>query len=868
MGINRVRSLAILPLFMTALAQAQMPQEIKNLQWGIKNNGEPQRIAIDHYTSSYIAAVANEDIHLPTPVSSAQPVIVAVLDTGIDAQHPALKDHLAGRGYNFVANNEDTADLHGHGTHVSGIILSVSPNARILPVKVVQSGPNAPIRPQETEPGAGTALTEAVAKGIEYAIDQGAEVINLSLAWPASIRSAKVDQAVARAEARGVIIVSSAGNDSTVANVYPCIYPTVICVGAHGPDGKYAYFSNHGPMVDLLAPGIAILSTWPIGKSPATFVGQTGYEFRNGTSMAAPFVTGSVAELLARRIPAPETKLRLLLSSRPIHGGSDNKFARYGKVDVTRALATTIGSWIAPSAKAPIVLTWDGTAPTITTTLHWKNFGNQNGKASIAIAGKKFIFNSVVPGATVETPIAIKVDATTESSFLLTAVVNGRPFALVVQIRRILSPQNLAGTTTVPLLGFKGAEGAQIRSVVAADQLARLDLLRVQPAATQLQLQLVQGDRVTGESTLDQVRLEQLLNVYRLPDATYALIFTAQDEAKKTVFDLHYFDSALHPLRKTRIGTDVTVLSESFRWVKTDDHYNPLWVAPGYTPQPDQPAYDPWNPHYRDKKLSRIYFVREGILRALKLGKSQIPLQVLPDGSVLVAEGDDYAVHYSRIRVESGKIKSEEKISLSDFQMLIGLPSAQTVLPLDGAPDADADATVALTAPSSPGNLRVTGIGPRSFDQILSRSSQLEALVQVNGVFSSKSGPQFFAQTHYDLRFFDPAADRVLSTSLNRYSYIPSMIFSRNFFPLVAGNSKDRRMPAIYVAASVANANISEIIIADSEEGKILKPAALRIEAKGCVAMGNFIQATSVEPAQLVFVCGSSLVKLPATIRK
>lgn len=835
------------------IADGKPPSGISTLQWGLKNRGEPQRIAIDHYTSGQVPGVAGEDVRLPADLRPLDhPVTVAVLDTGIDYSHPLLRDRLAGRGYNLVTNTADATDAHGHGTHVAGVILSLTPNARILPVKVVQSGPNAPIRPQETEPGAGTALTETVARGIEWAVENRAQVINLSLAWPASIRSRRVDQAIALAESRGVLVVSSAGNDNTTANVYPCIYSSVVCVGAHGPDGKPAYFSNHGPMVDVSAPGLAILSSWPLARAPTTFTGQIGYEFRNGTSMAAPFVAGALAELLARGMPAADARWRILAGTRG------------GRLDLTAALALRPQARFVRASKAPVDLAWDGESGLIRTSLRWKNEGVASARLELELSGVRHAFDRVAPGESVEIPLDLAMSSASESVQTLTALVNGEPQIVLVHVRRILSPTQLAGTSVRPIAGLQPMREARVRTVVASDSLRRQDLLLLEPRGNDLAIQLIQDDRAAGLTLVPSRAIEQFLNPYRLPDGTYALIFTSKDEANRPIFDVLHFDSALKSLRETRIGTEVTVLSESFRWVRTDAGYNPLWVSLGYTPKADEPPYDPWNPKYQDQKKLRIYFVREGQVRTLALQKDQTPLQVLPDGSVLVARGDSYSVEYSRLRVEGDKIRREDKVTLAEYQMLIGLPQSQPVLRLDSVPET----TVALYSPSSPGDLRVSGLGERPFDRILPRSSPLESLVLVNGVFTGADGfPQVFAQTHYDLRFFGRA--KTLSTSLNRYSYVPSMIFNRNFFPVLATRAPDgARLPAIYIAASVANADISEVWIADEETGRILKPASLRIEARGCTALGNFVEATAAEPAQLVFLCGGNRVQVPVTIQR
>lgn len=328
---------------------------IISMLWGINNTGDAQRIDIAQYTSGYVLGTKGEDIHKPLPVNG-QKIIVAVLDTGIDSTHPAFQNLISDQGFNFVNNNKDTTDLHGHGTHISGIIATqATQNALIMPIKVVQTGPNAPIRPQANEPAFGSALTENVAKGIQHAVNSGAKVINLSLAWPASIKSKKMDEAISLAIEKNVLIIASAANDGTQANLFPCIYSNVICVGAHGPDGAITYFSNYGSMVDILAPGITILSTWPLNKEPITYAGKVGYEFRNGTSMAAPYVAGAAAELLSRGLSAAETKNRLLLGSRLTHNKNnyitsmvgdytinqkkEDKFFRFGNLDITGALA-------------------------------------------------------------------------------------------------------------------------------------------------------------------------------------------------------------------------------------------------------------------------------------------------------------------------------------------------------------------------------------------------------------------------------------------------------------------------------------------------------------------------------------------------
>ena len=217
-------------------------------------------------------------------VKDGPEITVAVVDTGVDGQHPDLQGKIL-PGYDFVNGSPDTGDPLGHGTFVAGIIAANAGNgigirglcdkARIVPVKVLD------------ENGWGT--YEDVARGIVYAADRGARVINLSLggygvSW---LLSAAVDYAVGK----GSVLVAAGGNDGVEMPVYPAAYPGVIGVGALSPDGKPWANSNRGRSIDIFAPGVDIVSTGPNG----------GYVRAAGTSGAAPMVSALAAYILHER---------------------------------------------------------------------------------------------------------------------------------------------------------------------------------------------------------------------------------------------------------------------------------------------------------------------------------------------------------------------------------------------------------------------------------------------------------------------------------------------------------------------------------------------------------------------------------------
>jgi len=304
---------------------------------------------------------------------------------------------------NNIIGRPDFSDPDGHGTHVAGIIAAVSQNIEIISVQVIGEGPNQPIKPfsidlspnEDTRKGYKTNdnLSERVSRGIIYAMNMGAEIINLSLGWPEDGNSDIIKEAILEAQGRGIIIVAAAGNDSTNALLRPCQYQGVICVAAHAPDGSLASFSNFGFGVDIAAPGVEILSTIPFARRSLRLPGYTGYDYLSGTSQATPFVTGVVAEMLSRGVPVKEIYPRLMLGARSLKkelpvlvGGANGKAnlvdgsAKYSKsvlsglLDMTRALQVTEQALILPANKDAQIINWDRKSSDLNFSLSLKNY--------------------------------------------------------------------------------------------------------------------------------------------------------------------------------------------------------------------------------------------------------------------------------------------------------------------------------------------------------------------------------------------------------------------------------------------------------------------------------------------------------------
>lgn len=203
--------------------------------------------------------------------ASSKEIIIAVIDTGVDANHSLLKDRLV-RGYDVIDEDFTVDDEGGHGTHVAGIIaLSTPDNVKIMPIDVFEDD---------------SALDSSIVEGIYYAVKNGAKIINLSLGGFG--KTTYLENSIKYARKNGVMVVVSSGNDAHDNKFdYPAAFEEVVTVGATNNSGALLYYSNHGESVDISAPGEKIVSAYVDGST----------ESLSGTSMAAPFVSAVAAML-------------------------------------------------------------------------------------------------------------------------------------------------------------------------------------------------------------------------------------------------------------------------------------------------------------------------------------------------------------------------------------------------------------------------------------------------------------------------------------------------------------------------------------------------------------------------------------------
>jgi subtilisin family serine protease len=281
-------------------------------------------------------------------------VKLAIIDSGINYEHPDLDGNYAG-GEDFVQGDGDPMDVYGHGTHVAGTacaedndngdpdgpygVVGVAPACALYGLRVLDDG------------GYGDASD--LIGALEWAVDNGIQVANLSLGWDLNPGDT-VKAAFDNAEAAGLVIVAAACNNGNRPgkgdNVcYPALYDSVIAVAATDASDRRASFSSTGDQVELAAPGVSVFSTWNddtgyLDPQPVCHIEegvQACYKYGSGTSMASPHVAGTAALILAAHPDWTNDQVRAQLQATADDLGAAGWDPQYGfgLVDADEAAA-------------------------------------------------------------------------------------------------------------------------------------------------------------------------------------------------------------------------------------------------------------------------------------------------------------------------------------------------------------------------------------------------------------------------------------------------------------------------------------------------------------------------------------------------
>ncbi len=318
-ALRRLPDVEYAELNYIAYAQETPNDPYYSLQWGLSKINAPAAWDVTHGSDS---------------------IIIAIVDTGIDGTHPDLASKVI-TGTNYVTSTpcraQSNCDDNGHGTHVAGIASAVTNNGigvagaawegRLMPVKVLNAQ--------------GNGFYTDVALGIQYAADNGAKIINLSLGGTSHNNT--LEGAVNYAYSKGCLIVAAAGNDYTEGLRYPARYANVMGVGSVDSNDLRSSFSNYGEGLSVMAPGEGIYSTVPVPGS---------YGYKSGTSMSTPLVSGLAALVWSACPDMPRDQVRQLIEQNAVDQGAPgwDKYYGYGRIDAGATLRNTSGLAVSPGS--------------------------------------------------------------------------------------------------------------------------------------------------------------------------------------------------------------------------------------------------------------------------------------------------------------------------------------------------------------------------------------------------------------------------------------------------------------------------------------------------------------------------------------
>lgn len=322
-------------------------------------------------------------------------VDVAILDTGVDPDHPDLAGKLL-PGYNFYTNTTDTHDVYGHGTKVAGSAAAMTNNA----IGVAGVAWKNPIMPLVITDTTGYATYTRMASAIIYAADHGARIINISFGGTSS--STTLQSAVDYAWNKGAIIFSSAGNYNTSTPYYPAACNNVLSVSATDANDAKASFSNYGTTIDITAPGVSILATADGG----------GYASVSGTSFSSPIAAGLGALILSVNPTLSNAQVVDIITKNADDIGTAgfDQYFGYGRINVLKSLTAAQNAVPVSDTTAPTVSI---TSPASSSTLKGSVAVQVAAADNVGVAKVELRMNGALFATSTTAPFSFSWDTTT-----------------------------------------------------------------------------------------------------------------------------------------------------------------------------------------------------------------------------------------------------------------------------------------------------------------------------------------------------------------------------------------------------------------------------------------------------------------------
>ncbi len=949
-------------------------------QWGLENRGDNQEIDISDIHVIELRGKIGSDLGLNgVPVEKDSDIVVAILDTGIDYTHPDLKKvihrskkecdallkyeqclvessvticdkkwatHDAdGNGYpldcagwNVLGNgnplspvkgSNDASDSIGHGTHIAGIIAAekngvgiegVARQVKILPVKVMgdvkaATSDDLPSN-QEQDLAPIATYADIFARGLLYAIRSDVDIINMSLGWSRSVDSVLMRDLVKLAISKKIVIVAAAGNDSTAHPIYPCIYDGVICVGAFSADGTMSHFSNFGSSVDISAPGQKIISSWPMKLTPTYFTERKGYEFKNGTSMSAPFIVGAIARLLNAGFSTTEAYARLMLGTNKdteyVLDSGVSKFTLSGNANLKNSFEVTPRPLILPAKKGVNYLVWNGKDRELPLKITLQNFwvaGKnisiklkvKNSKGDFTFAKSVFTFDKVDHLEKIEIDTMVMFSNNSiGSEFTVELLVTdgeGRTWTTYAGVEVVLPITDKRHHPQEITLSFKDkfkfSDELSIKSFVRIGSREELSYLIIKKIGRFSQLTLLKGKidgqqaeilnsfefkgrseniagqwqlDIDGNGTLEYVVVERILKSVRTRG-------TRSSKGSSNQLKFYFFNSDFSPRTVQLLGQNSNVITydnahavigKDFRWIRNAGVLVPAWIGKGDDLSKLNQPINPWETDTALKGTFFYYFGSDKLESVAQQAKSKFKLinfikqNTSPIGttSVLYALGTGFKYEFF----------SQTFFDITELNEIAGTSLAfDNYFMLGGAENFSVLGQTAETSfmdINKSGGLYLGVWSEKLGSKLLSlkNSTAIDPIHTIAGVFDLEDSVYSFALGKYELLYFQD--ETLLSqTTLKRFSFMPGMTFDSFFYPAFVQSGQPR--PAIYFPGGLGVSLSSEVITSRSVDNKLelYRPALFRLLAtKGCKEL-NHIESS--HKTDLVFICSDELRIIP-----